>query len=258
MGLFNFFRKKDTEPKNNSQSETPPSISFLEKGGLSYYKHQKYYSGIFTFHELVKQEPENINAWYGLGACLYIVGRSAGIKDLVIGGGGCFKYALNKSGGEHRFSNEFLKKVEADKFLSPEELVNLKPTTQDLINKVVLGLGLNNNLLLEEFKALNVNERMTQVIFIGESAAKFFWPVMKYAILEDTDRDVKFASLKRIHLYKNETNLDELFKSASEQNTNEELEPYFSMALHKINEPWTNNYKGKAYHKLFGNNHNLN
>lgn len=259
MGLFDFFKKNsEPEPEKKTESSQQHELSNLEKGALIYYKNKKYYSGIFAFQQLVKQEPENVNAWYGLGACLSVCGKSAGITDLIKGAIACFKTSLKKTNNQHKFSQEFLDKIKQDSILDEMEIEGIKPLSIEEITKVVSGLGVNNSLLVSEFSELNNKDRMIQLIFIGETGESVFFSIIKHAILNDSDTDVKFAALKRVHLYRNCNGFEQLLEDAFAINKNDELEPYFAMAINKINESWVDKYKGNAYRQLFGSSTKLN
>ena len=56
---------------------------------------------------------------------------------------------------------------------------------------------------IEEFPKLTSDDRMEVIMILGDSGKLEFFPFLKYAIQNDTDIDVKFAAMKRIHLFKN-------------------------------------------------------
>jgi hypothetical protein len=87
---------------------------------------------------------------------------------------------------------------------------------------------------LEEFPNLNPTERMGVIMALCDSAKPAFFPFLKYAIQVDTDINVKFAALKRIHLFKDHPDAITVMTEIKNNGTGEKLEPYFSMALSRL------------------------
>ena len=69
---------------------------------------------------------------------------------------------------------------------------------------------------------------------VGDSADASYLNLLQYAILQDTDMHVKFAALKRIHLFAAHPGVAALLKSMQADKTGDGLEPYFSMALTRV------------------------
>ncbi len=87
---------------------------------------------------------------------------------------------------------------------------------------------------IEEFPKLNSDEKMGIVMILGDSGKLEFFPYLKYAIEQETDIDVKFAALKRIHLFRNHPNTIPMITELMNNGLGEEFEPYFSMALSRL------------------------
>ncbi len=87
---------------------------------------------------------------------------------------------------------------------------------------------------LEEFPQLNEKERMGLIMDMGDSGRLEFFPFLKYAIQKDKDIHVKFAALKRIHLFKEHPDTTQLLTELKKSGEGENFEPYFSMALLKL------------------------
>ena len=58
--------------------------------------------------------------------------------------------------------------------------------------------------------------------------------IFQFAILSDPDKNVKFAALKRIHLFKDHPGLMPMINKIRQENNDKNLEPYFSMALSRL------------------------
>jgi hypothetical protein len=84
---------------------------------------------------------------------------------------------------------------------------------------------------IEEFPKLNKETRMRVIMALGDSGQLDDFPFLKYAVLTDTQLDVKFAALKRIHLFKDHPDTITMLTDLEKNGDREKLEPYFSMAL---------------------------
>jgi len=87
---------------------------------------------------------------------------------------------------------------------------------------------------IEEFPKLTSDDRMEVIMILGDSGKLEFFPFLKYAIQNDTDIDVKFAAMKRIHLFKNHPDTIPMLTELKNSSLGEKFEPYFSMALSRL------------------------
>lgn len=87
---------------------------------------------------------------------------------------------------------------------------------------------------IEEFAQLNALDRMGIIMTVGETGKSEYFHFLKYAILNDPDLNVKFAALKRIHLFKHNTEVIPMLTEIKNSDGGENLEPYFSMALSRV------------------------
>ena len=87
---------------------------------------------------------------------------------------------------------------------------------------------------IEEFPQLNASDRMGVIINVGDTGKSDYFPFLKYAILNDLDINVKFAALKRIHLFKDNTEVVPMLTEIKNSGDGQKFEPYFSMALSRL------------------------
>ena len=87
---------------------------------------------------------------------------------------------------------------------------------------------------LDEFPQLNAADRMGIIMTVGDSGKSEYFPFLKYAILNDLDLNVKFAALKRIHYFKDSTEVIPMLSEIKNNGNSQKLEPYFSMALSRV------------------------
>ncbi|QEC78042.1 hypothetical protein [Mucilaginibacter ginsenosidivorax] len=88
--------------------------------------------------------------------------------------------------------------------------------------------------LLNIFEKLTSEQRIRNVIYHGDSGKKELFPLLKWVIFYDHDRNAKFAALKRIHLFKDNPDLITVLSELPNHVNTRELEPYYSMALSRV------------------------
>jgi hypothetical protein len=103
--------------------------------------------------------------------------------------------------------------------------------TRDYDTPGLLGANETEEKLVRDFVKLSPVDRMRNIIRYGESGKEEYFYLLKWAIFYDVDKGIKFAALKRMHLFKNNS---DVVKALGELSTHAEvvdLEPYYSMAL---------------------------
>ena len=87
---------------------------------------------------------------------------------------------------------------------------------------------------IEEFSKLNEDNRIMQIMMLGDTGNPKYFDLLRFSIESDPSINVRFASLKRIHLFKEHPDLKPLLIGMQENRFIEKLEPYFSMALSRV------------------------
>jgi hypothetical protein len=87
---------------------------------------------------------------------------------------------------------------------------------------------------IDEFPKLDASDRMGVIMAVGDTGKADYFPFLKYAILNDTDQNVKFAALKRIHLFKDNAEVVSMLTEIKNNGGGQNFEPYFSMALSRL------------------------
>ena len=87
---------------------------------------------------------------------------------------------------------------------------------------------------IEDFAQLNADSRLVQTMRLGDTGDLKYFALMRFAIESDPDTGVKFAALKRIHLFKEHPDLKPMLIKMDERGFGKGLEPYFSMALSRM------------------------
>lgn len=84
------------------------------------------------------------------------------------------------------------------------------------------------------FSALSSDERLGVIMSLGDTGQSKYFDLMKFSIQSDPDLDVRFAALKRIHLFKDHPDLIPFLKVLHSTEEQRSLEPYLSMALCRV------------------------
>ena len=87
---------------------------------------------------------------------------------------------------------------------------------------------------ITQFKRLNEDDRFKRVMYYGDTADTKYYELLKYCIMEDESQGVRFAALKRIHLFKDHPDLVPMLKELGDTPNISNLEPYYSMALSRV------------------------
>lgn len=107
-------------------------------------------------------------------------------------------------------------------------------------NKLDESTGFNNNQTStnltpeEKFSSLSSDERLGAIMSLGDTGQNKYFGLLKFSIQSDPDIDIRFAALKRIHLFKEHPDLIPFLKSLSDYEKQSNLEPYLSMALSRV------------------------
>lgn len=86
----------------------------------------------------------------------------------------------------------------------------------------------------DEFPNLSAEDRMDLIMVVGNTGKSDYFPFLKFAILNDADPHVKFAALKRIHLFKDNPEVVPMLTEIKNNGGGQKFEPYFSMALSRV------------------------
>ncbi len=98
-----------------------------------------------------------------------------------------------------------------------------------------LKLDESQKQVLYQFSRLNKDDRVRKLMTLGHSGDLSFFKLFEYAIKYDVDINVKFTALKRIHLFKNHPECTTMINSLNNYINVAGFEPYYSMALSKMN-----------------------
>lgn len=97
--------------------------------------------------------------------------------------------------------------------------------------------------LVGDFVKLSPADRIRNIIEYGESGSKEYFYLLKWVVFYDLDKSIKFAALKRIHLFKDNSDVVTVLNELSHHTETLDLEPYYSMALSRVGMISENEFK---------------
>ncbi|MFT5892412.1 MAG: HEAT repeat protein, partial [Dokdonia sp.] len=84
---------------------------------------------------------------------------------------------------------------------------------------------------LEKFKSKNDDDRMRDIMILGDTGNPKAFKILKYAILNDHNSGVVMAALKRLPNFKENKQVIPLLEQLKNKRNIKKYEPYYSMAL---------------------------
>jgi hypothetical protein len=86
----------------------------------------------------------------------------------------------------------------------------------------------------DKFASLSSDERLGAIMSLGDTGQNKYFDLLKFSIQSDPDIDIRFAALKRIHLFKEHPDLIPFLQTFNGYVKSPGLEPYLSMALSRV------------------------
>jgi len=107
---------------------------------------------------------------------------------------------------------------------------------------------------IDDFSKLSVENRIIAIMKLGNGPTVNLnhFDIFKFAILSDPGINVKFAALKRIHFFQGHPDLIPMMNKLKEEEHYKSLEPYFSMALHRLGLISLQELEGDSKQMIFG------
>lgn len=103
-----------------------------------------------------------------------------------------------------------------------------KETVSDKKDLITEKLELSG---LEKFKSKNADNRMKDIMIIGDTGNAKAFEILEYAVLNDNDSGVIMAGLKRLPNFKDDKRLMPLLEKLKNKKDIKKYEPYYSMTL---------------------------
>ncbi len=109
-----------------------------------------------------------------------------------------------------------------------------KENSKAQMASITLDLNDADKQIISDFASYDDEWRVKEIIILSETADHLYFRLMQYAILYDPNLNVKFAALKRIHLFQDHPDLKTMMLKMKGSSMSVKLEPYFSMALTRL------------------------
>ncbi|MEP1488719.1 MAG: hypothetical protein ABJK28_09855 [Algibacter sp.] len=115
-----------------------------------------------------------------------------------------------------------------------KKLFKKKKTIEINFDQIDLNLSDQEKESITKFSNRTDKERMGEIMVLGDKGDQNFFYLIHYAVLYDSDLNVRFAALKRIPNFQGNPNFDLLINNLSKSGIGENLEPYYSMMLFRL------------------------
>ena len=102
---------------------------------------------------------------------------------------------------------------------------------ETIVNKIDLNTKNHELSGLEKFKSKNADDRMRDIMVLGDTGNPKAFEILEYAILNDNDSGVVMAGLKRLPNFKDDERLSPLLEKLKNKADIKKYEPYYSMTL---------------------------
>ena len=102
---------------------------------------------------------------------------------------------------------------------------------ETIVNKIDLNTKNHELSGLEKFKSKNADNRMRDIMVLGDTGNPKAFEILEYAILNDKDSGVVMAGMKRLPNFKDDKRLSPLLENLKYKADIKKYEPYYSMTL---------------------------
>lgn len=102
---------------------------------------------------------------------------------------------------------------------------------ETIVNKMDLNTKNSELSGLDKFNSKNADDRMGDIMILGDTGNPKAFEILEYAILNDKDSGVVMAGLKRLPNFKDDERLLPLLEKLKNKADIKKYEPYYSMTL---------------------------
>ena len=207
---------------------------WIERAGLLFLHHRCFAAAAGAFCRVIRVEPSYSMAWYGLANALFTLAGQKRDVALLQDAASAAKRAVEIDPG-NKLAGELLDVIGRRTPLSPDEIASA-PTFSAIPAELNARIGFTDSTFTDAMRGLvPEGARMQIVMWLGtldEPCAK----EILLAALDDADRDVRMAALKRLDAKDDEPRVAEKLQQLAFSDNRKENEPYLSMALTRFAE----------------------
>lgn len=229
-----------------------------EQIALIYYHEHKYPASIHFFLWCVQIQPKNSMAWYGLGdsTCAFgIKEKSDEIYDLGIS----FIRKSISIDDTNQYSLSMLARMFQAPHIGKERIEKIATFNTSDLGIIKEKYMLEQEVLNLSFKKCSDDNRIRLSILLCDIGDFFSFELLNDAVVNDTEKHLRLAIMKRLATYCTRTQLEQTFEYLSLEERWKSYEPYFSKTLHEIgslltqlNSPDCPNWTQKVFNRILG------
>lgn len=200
---------------------------------LIYYHEHKYAASVHFFLFCVQIQPENSNAWYGLGDAICALAKEQQDEEIYDLGISFIKKSLSID-ATNQYSGPMLARMTQAPHIGQLRIQNIPTFDIENIEKVKEQFMLHPEELASYFKLCNDDNRIRLAMLLCDMSDYFSFNLLNDLVITDKNKHVRLAIMKRLVVYCSQPQLKETFEYLFEKNLWSSYEPYFSHTLRQI------------------------
>lgn len=207
--------------------------TLYEQISLIYYHEHKYAASVHFFLYCVQIQPENSNAWYGLGDAICALAKEQESDEIYDLGISFIKKSLSID-VLNKYSGPMLARMTQSPYVGQLRIQNIPTFDNENISEIKERFMLGPEALGAYFKLCSDDNRIRLAILLCDMSEFFSFNLFNEVVINDKNIHVKLAIMKRFAAYSAQPRLKETFEYLAEENRWHPYEPYFSMTLRQI------------------------
>jgi hypothetical protein len=237
--MFRFLRRPGRRPPDPDPSAADPysRASKLGNAGNLFSHTGNHEAAAYIFGELVRAEPEHSLGWYGLAYELYDIFAANGDLDLLCDSLRCARRSLQED-PDNPLVQGLVEAIRTGTPL-PRESFDRGEPFQGEVATLLQESGCEPDTLTSAFHTLSAWEHRLQVVmWLDVLDPQIYVPLLVAAAERDSHRDVRMGALKRMPDHSRAPEVRGALERIVSSGEGTTIEPYLSMALQAIREPW--------------------
>lgn len=207
--------------------------SFYEQIALVYLHEHQYAASVHFFLYCVQIQPENSNAWYGLGDAICALAKGQESDEIYDLGISFIKKSLSID-LNNKYSASMLARMAQSPGIGQIRIQNIPTFNEENINEIKKRFLLSQEIVDSYFRVCSDDNRIRLAILHCDMPDHFSFNLLNEVVINDENTHVKLAIMKRMFVYAAHPQLRETFEYLVEENRWIAYEPYFGLTLKQI------------------------
>jgi hypothetical protein len=244
--MFNFLKRFGKAPKEQEQPDPYHPMSRLTNAGSLLSHHGAHLEAAFVFAQLAWAEPDHAPGWAALASELICVSGDRADLALLEVALSCAKRALAEDPADP-LAQELLQGAPEHTPLTAAAVDACRPFTGDPRERVVQA-GFTAPQITAAMDRMEAwEQRLQLVMWLGDLVQPDYLDLLIHAAERDSHRDVRMGAVKRLRYYAEDQKVQECLERIVASSARQEIEPYVSMTLGAIPEPWAADLRSRIH-----------